>query len=75
MLEITLQFLILRGKFTLWEATDDIRGNGDIWNMLQKIITNSSKLLNSIFTIHFLQNCVVTCLYRDMDEAVNSRMV
>jgi hypothetical protein len=59
----------------LSETTNDIRRYGNIWTMLNEVITNFSKVLNWILTIHLFQNVIVAGLDWDVNEAEDSWMV
>lgn len=43
--------------------------------MFQKVITYFSEIFNWVFTVHFGENVIVTCLDWDVDKGKDSGMV
>ena len=70
----TINQFLCNLAFTLRKTTNNICSNCHVCNIFKEIVSNLTKLLNCILSVHLLEDIVVACLDWNMDEAEDSWM-
>lgn len=75
MLQDQIAGLLVIRLTLVWESADDVCGNDHVWNLLLQEVANLIELLDSVLSIHFIEDIVGARLDRNVQELVNSGMI